>query len=289
VLVSRAQRAVIALALLLALTGDCAARSHHPKSKPQAKTSQLSEQRPAAQPSPTVNPLTPEQITKAITDGVEAAAKQYEANHPALPPDNSGWWFNFWLVVFTGGLVAVGGAQCFLIFWTLKATQVAARAAQTAAEVVPNVERAYLFFSATTCDDFRPDMSFTGTSPDVFQIKYRCKNSGRTPALLKKVQVGTGYLKEGFPKKDTFIFDHELETVLAIGADAEPPANTTEIAMMGDEYDWAKKGVGRIFFWAKLTYLDVFRVSHETGVCAEWHFGQSRFVVSKNNDLNYYT
>ena len=238
---------VLGLAFLLALIGDCAARSHYPKPKPQNKTSQLSEQQRSAQPSPPINYLTSEQITKAVTDGIEAAAKQYETNHPALPPDNSGWWFNFWLVVFTGGLVAVGGAQCFLIFWTLKATQVAARAAQAAAEVVPNVERAYLFFSATTCDDFRPDMSFVGTTPDIFEIEYRHKNSGRTPALLSRVQIGAGYLKEP-PKKDSYPIDYELETVLAIGSDMESRPNTTGISIMGDDYERAKRKASVVYF-----------------------------------------
>jgi hypothetical protein len=106
---------------------------------------------------------------------------------------------------------------------------------------------------------------------------------------LKRVQTGTGYFKDGFPKEETFIFDHELPTVFVIGADVEPLANTVEIEIKGNDYENAKKGIGRIFFWAKLSYLDVFRVPHETGICAEWHLGQSRFVVSKKNELNYYT
>jgi hypothetical protein len=206
--------------------------------------------------------------------------------------NNSDWWT--WLlsiltIVALFGQLIVFIAQAYFLKGTLEATAIAATAAKDAAEIIPNLERAYLFFSATTCDDFRPDMSFIGTSPDIFKIKYRYKNSGRTPALLKRVQTATGYLKEGFPKKDAFIFDHELPIVLAVGSDVEPLPNTVEIAIMGDDYEWAKKGVGRIFFWAKLTYLDVFRVSHETGICAEWHFGQSRFVVTKNTELNYYT
>jgi hypothetical protein len=84
--------------------------------------------------------LTPQQITQSIADGIDAALKQYEARHPPMLSDNSSWWFSFWLVVFTGGLVVVGGAQCFLIFWTFKATQVAAEAAQRQGNILAAIE-----------------------------------------------------------------------------------------------------------------------------------------------------
>jgi hypothetical protein len=163
------------------------------------------------------------------------------------------------LVLFTLGLVVIGVFQAIFLSGTLKATAIAATAAKSAAEVIPNLERAYLFFSATTCDEFKKDMSFVSTSPDIFNIKYKYKNSGRTPALVKKVQTGTGYFKDGFPEKDEFIFDHELETVLAIGSDKDAPQNTAEIRIMGDEYEWAKKGVGRIFFLGQTNLSRRFR------------------------------
>jgi len=130
---------ILGLAILFAMFGDSLGQSQ-PKPQPQNKPGALSTQQGTTQPSTTVNPLTPEQIEKAISDGVNAAAKQYETRHPASPPDNSGWWFNFLLVAFTGGLVAVGAGQCFLFFWTLKATQTAAEAALHQARVLAAAE-----------------------------------------------------------------------------------------------------------------------------------------------------
>ena len=41
-------------------------------------------------------------------------------------------WFNFFLVGFTGLLAVIGAGQCYLIFRTLKATEIAADAAKGA-------------------------------------------------------------------------------------------------------------------------------------------------------------
>jgi hypothetical protein len=175
---------VFGLALLLALTGDCAARSHHPKPKPQAKTSQLSEQQRPAQPSPAINPLTPEQITKAITDGIQAAAKQYEANHPTTPPDDSGWWFNFLLVVFTGGLVVVGAAQGYLIFGTLRLAREE--------------------FIST----HRPRIVLRDVHLEERQVFYMLANTGDTDATIVESWILGEFVPNGTPIRPLRSFDH---------------------------------------------------------------------------------
>ena len=163
------------LALLLAMAGNSLAQSQ-PKPQPQSKSSPLSEQERPAQPAPASGVLTPQQIEQSITDGIEAAAKQYEANHPATPPDNSGWWFNFWLVIFTGGLVVVGAAQCYLIFGTLRAAQ-------------NSIDLARDDFNAT----HRPWISVTYVAISVglswaernavLGLNVFCKNTGNSPAI----------------------------------------------------------------------------------------------------------
>ena len=48
------------------------------------------------------------------------------------PQGKCGVWFNFFLVGFTGLLAVIGAGQCYLIFRTLKATEIAADAAKGA-------------------------------------------------------------------------------------------------------------------------------------------------------------
>jgi hypothetical protein len=217
-----------------------------------------------------------------------AASEKRDADEKA----NSDWWTWFLgvLTIFAlFGQLIVFVAQAYFLKGTLDATASAANAAKAAAEAVPGLERAYLFFSSATSDDFNPSMSFVGTSPDIFKINYRYKNSGRTPALLKRVQIGCGYFEKGFPTNGVFNYDSDLPTVHVIEGGLEPPPNDVQLFVQGDEYEKAKDFMGRYFFWGKLTYLDVFGISHETGICSEWHFGQNRFVVSHCKELNYYT
>jgi hypothetical protein len=130
-------------------------------------------------------------------------------------------------------------------------------------------------------------------NPDgtVFTVKYGFKNSGRTPAIMKRIQIGAEYIENELPKGIRFTYgDGTLPAPLIIGSDKTPPENDIQLWVTGPDYEKARVGIGRIFFWGKLTYLDVFGASHETGICSEWHFGQSRFVISTDcEELNYYT
>src|SRR5579863_10676281 len=120
--------APFALALLLVAGSGFAQSPQHPPT--QNKNAALGTNKSQPQPTPTVNFPTAQEMSETIANGVNRAREEYDAKHPAPPPDNSAWWFNFWLVVFTGGLVLVGAGQCYLIFRTLGATTTAANAAK---------------------------------------------------------------------------------------------------------------------------------------------------------------
>jgi hypothetical protein len=95
-------------------TLDCWAQSQ-PKTQTQPKSTNPSTQQAPIQPNPPATPLTPDQIEKAIANGVDAVVQSYEMRHSPAAPDNSTWWFNLFLGAFTGGLVLVGAGQCFLL------------------------------------------------------------------------------------------------------------------------------------------------------------------------------
>jgi hypothetical protein len=123
-------------AIFLALSAIAPAFSQSPQHpQPQIKNSNLGTNNGTNQPTPPKNFPTMQEIEQAISNGIESAQEKYDANHPAMPPNNSAWWFNALLVSFTGLLVVVGGINCLLIFWTLKATTTAANAAKESAKV----------------------------------------------------------------------------------------------------------------------------------------------------------
>ncbi len=118
------------------MAAPCAvlAKSHqHPKAK--IEDSKLGANNGPAHPAPATTYPTSQEITDAIAAGIERANEKRETNNNAPPPDNSSWWFNFFLVIFTGLLVVVGGVNCYLIFWTLRAIKIAAEAAKKSSEV----------------------------------------------------------------------------------------------------------------------------------------------------------
>jgi hypothetical protein len=240
-------RVLLGLALLLGLIGDSLARSHH-KSQPQIKTSPFSEQQRPTQPPPPANFLTSQQIMQSIADGIDAAAKQYEARHPPTPPDYSSWWFNFLLVVFTGGLVIVGAGQGFLTFATLKTTQIAAEAAKRAAELAEKHERAYLV----------PGVSSLSWNDElkVAVFSMSVSNDGRTMGLLKKLYwqfseiepTGTPSYDEG----DSRSFD--------VSFPGNTPAKTLPL-VFNTITDRPQ------YFFGYVEYVDIFKRPHKTRFC----------------------
>jgi hypothetical protein len=169
------------------------------KSQPENKSGTLSAQQSNAKPAPPAQFSSQQQVTKGVADRIETATKEYDARHSAPPPDNSGWWFNLFLVIFTGGLFVVGAGQCYLIFWTLKATQEAAHAAIQSARTA---ERGMLTLEIPYLYPFVREHGFiTAISPYAkvlavsdFEfgndfIKYYFKNFGRTPAEITEVQA----------------------------------------------------------------------------------------------------
>jgi hypothetical protein len=260
--------AILGLALLLALVGDCLARSHHPKPKPQSKTSPLTEQQRPAQPSPPADPLTQQQFTQSITDGIEAAAKQYEASHPTAPPDNSSWLFNLLLTVFTGGLVVVGGAQCYLIFRTLKATEIAANAAealaQTTTDEVHRSHRAWVGLFGQP--EITEPLTFDAAGAHI-AIRLNIKNVGESPAF--HIVLMSPRLFVSSPQRDprTFIADVNLELarnitetagILALPSD---PIPWTVVRPQSEILDRDNLPV-RVWFSGFFAYRDEFNRIH---------------------------
>jgi hypothetical protein len=249
-----------------------------PKPQPQDKSSTLGTQQSNSHPAPAQNPLTLEQITKAIADGINTAAKQYDNRHPASPPDNSGWWFNFLLVTFTGGLVIGGAGQCFLFFWTLRATQNAAEAAKLNAEAVIETERARLFI---IIDDAREletnlplvaqviDNEFRTTAP--FNLIYRFKNHGRTPAIIKEIGHRFEYAKEGELNLYYFpLVPLPIGQVIDAAAKSDPLICRTQTTMSVADVKSIFKSEASLWFHGYVAYDDTFGWGRELRFV--WHY-----------------
>jgi len=155
------------------------------------------------------------------------------------------------------------------------------------------MERAYVFFSSATSESIQTPgevisliMAQNEDKKIIFKIAYSFKNHGRTPAIINAVDVCAAYVESGFPKK---VASNALPLPLVISGGESIPESSYGYAITGVEHRKAKAGDGRIFFWGTVAYQDVFEASHETSICAQWSFSESRFVISKCKQLNYYT
>src|ERR1700724_2934517 len=115
-----------------------------------------------------------------------------------------------------------------------KATKVSADAAKKSVEHIPNVERVYVFFASATSDAIPDPHGF-------IKIKYSFKNSGRTPAILRRIQIGAEYLESGFPTNIKFTYgDGNLLAPQIVRADKTPPENDVLLRITGVDYEKAK-------------------------------------------------
>jgi hypothetical protein len=198
---------------------------------------------------------------------------------------------------FTALLVIVGGVQLALFVWQLAlireslddakiaadAAKESADAAKDAATALPRLERAYVFFSSVESADVS---NFSPAYPVI--IRYKYFNHGRTPAIIKAIQVDGRYIRTGFPEP-LGSDGGRLPTDLIFGTGDKPNSNQVPVLIRAPDHLEATKGIGNIFFWARIDHEDVFGKPHVTAMCCEWHFGQDRFIVSGGKELNYHT
>jgi hypothetical protein len=251
-----------ALAILIAGVGMVESR---PKSNPHIKSSHFAAQQSPAQPAPSVNVLTPEQITKSITEGVNAAAKEYETHHPPPPPDNSMWRFNFWLVVFTGGLVVVGAAQSYLIFGTLRLARGE-------------------FISAN-----RPRIILRDVHLIAETIHYTLVNLGGTPATIVKSWVFAEFVEDrtrftplwpaaedGNATEVRFVGGESKELQCALPAEISFWIKWPEARRIG--IDGKPPLSGRVYFVGVLVYIDDLKIKRRSIFRRLWDDGSLTFV-----------
>ena len=98
-----------------------------------SKSGKLSTQKSTSQEKTSEKFVTTQQLIDAISHAIEATADKAKATQNPPPPDNSLYWFSFFLTIFTGLLVVVGAGQCYIIFKTLHETKKAGDAANISA------------------------------------------------------------------------------------------------------------------------------------------------------------
>jgi hypothetical protein len=242
----------------------------------------LSQTKP--QPTPSPDSLLQEQITKAISDRIDAAVKEYEARHPSPPRDNSAWWFNFWLVVFTGGLVAVGAAQCYLIFGTLRTAQKATEAADLSARAAVAIESPFIRVDAPdelarveNAQDDDGGLIWDVQSPDlpefsrIYEIEFR--NIGRTTAAPTKLQLGWKVALPLAPEEPAYTWSRRCDNGTALPGDNKPytiECSKFCIVLSAKDRELISAKTAALWVFGALTYRDFLDEPHVSRFCWRW-------------------
>jgi len=202
---------------------------------------------------------------------------------------------------FTKLLVIVGVlqfatfiAQAIILSISLIATKKAADAAKQSAEVaaknsevIPTIERAYVFVEVDFSQEFIPDRGITE-----FIAKIGIANRGKTPALL----LDCSYIAKvvGLNEELPEISKMEIPSpwipagTVVIGADDKRIVPAT-IQTNAVEMKSVEAYTDRLVCYGVIRYEDVFRKSHETGFCWEYQDRVKDFYPAKDHERNYRT
>lgn len=178
-----------------------------------------------------------------------------------------------WLAVLTAALAVIASLQLWLFLRQLKLSEKAARDAETAAkaakasaDVLPKIERAYVFVDVSISDLER--LSLRPPSYR-FQITVRLTNHGKTPAILTRVRAYS--LWSDVPPSQlipTDRADRQLPPGLVIGSEAFFDVPLPQ-GVDGSAYDQLMGIETHLYTVGIIEYQDVMGASHHTSFC--WH------------------
>ncbi len=167
--------------------------------------------------------------------------------------------------------------------WTV--THTAANAAKSAAEALPNVERAYLFLASEFRHSQKPN-AIPGTG-DIIEAQFAFKNYGKTPAILTRIEAEVRTVT-ALP---TELRERAVEIPpgLVIGSGEATPYFTARNLIVADDLPKIRTRERLVIFVGMVEYRDIFGKLHKTGFCVDRDPLGNSFGPSPTQILNYYT
>ena len=177
------------------------------------------------------------------------------------------------------------------------AAKEAADAAKVSADHIPRVERAYLFLALTIKHDLREYSASTNKTRST--IKFNFHNHGRTPAIIKELHSMAKYWPGQQWPAMTDAGRQTVQTGVVVSGNSTISEDdyAIQFSLTKQERELAAAGKGRILFWGKIVYSDVFGDSREAGWCRQFYEdkeakdaqGGIGFYFAGDETLNYYT
>lgn len=172
------------------------------------------------------------------------------------------------LFVATCGLWYMAVRQARDMKDSIAVNKVSADAAKKSADVgeraLTHLERPYLFLTYE-----RPDFSSVGDGAMSFRVRFKFKNYGRTPAIIRHVCADVGRF-ERLP--ETLTYD-AADSIFEMREMVVGPTDETEefrrkiFALERDEANAVQAGKSFICLYGTLSYDDVFETRHGSEFC----------------------
>jgi hypothetical protein len=156
-----------------------------------------------------------------------------------------------------------------------KATLIAAEAAKKSADLLPNIERPFVFIDLVESSVISKLGEIQQLIERTISVRTKFRNYGRTPANIVKY-VCLYELLDHIPNDDdinTYIGDaskvEEIIIVIVVGADREwiTPWTGKIISANSDAGEQFSSGNLELYYWGALEYKDIFDETHLTHFC----------------------
>ncbi|HEU4342651.1 MAG TPA: hypothetical protein VFU31_13875 [Candidatus Binatia bacterium] len=295
---------LIAFGLLLSSASESPERANPDKTEPQGKESQLQTNESTDQSEP-IDRSPPTRVDQPVSSQLNPPAAQSETGEqktqPTRPTD-SNWWFNLFVVVFTGGLLGVGVMQAILykrqatsMRRGLRLTRRVAQSAQDSAVAAMDTvslarDNAKIQMRAYLEVTFENTFNLQAEVP--ISVEFRINNPGSTRAKITWLRTQL-YCGPGLPRKIERPDNDDKYKIQVL-----VPANESIFQTIGSnssltpaQRDDVWQGRLTLGVYGLILYDDVFKDNHFTRFC--WIFsrraysGKGGFVLPDTEaDLN---
>jgi hypothetical protein len=218
----------------------------------------------------------------------EHSAKKTDNISDAEKADDRIARYTLWLAVLTGGLVLMAGIQGYFLLRSDKtartaadAAKLSAEAAKASADMVPNVERAYVFIKTMIAKRH-------AGHPHMVDIHFH--NYGRTPANVAKLAACVRVL-DHIPTDADIPGDQQPGQEIEIIIGADKPWVMDNLTCHEDvreprEGNELQQGKTHIYCWGMLEYRDIFGKTNPTNFCRRLNMKDGKFYPVGGFDRN---
>jgi len=206
---------------------------------------------------------------------------------------------DWWLVKLTAVLALIGTIQVIVFGWqarrlrqSVKATEIAAKAAKDSANNIPTTERAYVFATIEKPKlhpVYNKDMGHEGCY--CFATRILFMNHGKTPAVITEIH---GVISLETAEVSNNLFNLDIPKGIIVGSNKSKRIPITLPISGEEERQKVAMRIKPLYCCGRIEYEDIFHKSHTTGFC--WEYRPDGFrrdepwvMPNKYTALNYYT